>query len=197
MAWGCATRPLDPEHGSGDRSLVVRRANGILFAVVDGLGHGAAAADAAQLATESIEQYAEPDLLGVVHKCHERMRATRGATVALAWVDTGTATLTWLGIGNVAGVLHRKRHGPVSSPQMPQFGGIVGRRIYAGRPARVRVRVGDTLVVATDGVDRRFADHVPAYGKNEEQLAQRLIASHANERDDALVLVARCTEGPP
>lgn len=192
MIWGSASRALDPENGTGDRSLVLKLAKGVLVAVVDGLGHGAAAADAARLATETIEKFAEPDLLGVIHNCHERMRATRGATVGMVWIDTSASVLTWLGIGNVAGVLHRSRHDATTSPQMPQFGGIVGRRVYAGRPARVRVRIDDTLVLATDGVGRRFADEVPRAGTSEEQIAQRLIDAHANERDDALVLVARC-----
>lgn len=193
MVWGCASRALDSERGSGDRGLVLRHASGILLAVVDGLGHGATAAEAAQSATAALERFAEPDLRRVLQNCHGRMKGTRGATMALAWIDLSTSLLSWLGMGNVAGILHRARRDPPSTPLMPQFGGIVGRHISAGNPARVRIGAGDTIVLATDGVRRGFADHVPDPRRAEVEIAEKLIAAHASDRDDALVLVARCT----
>jgi hypothetical protein len=192
MAWGCASRAFDSEHGTGDCSLVLKLAGGILLAVVDGLGHGAAAAEAAQSAVAALERHAAPDLRRVLERCHDEVGATRGATLGLAWMDLSTSLLTWLGVGNVAGVLHRVEPDFAGSTFMPQFRGIVGRRVPAGEAARVRLGVGDTIVLATDGVDRRFADDVPHAGRSERQIAERLIADHATNRDDALVLVARC-----
>jgi negative regulator of sigma-B (phosphoserine phosphatase) len=195
MAWGCASRALDPEHGMGDRSLVLKLADGFLLAVVDGLGHGKAAAEAARTATAALERHATSDLRHAVERCHEEMKPTRGATLGLAWLDLSTSWLTWLGIGSVAGALHRLERDFAGSPPMPQFRGIVGRRIPAGQPARVRVGVGDTIVLATDGVKRSFADDLPKAKGSERQIAERLIEDHASNRDDALVLVARCVAG--
>jgi len=195
MAWGSASRALDPEHGMGDRSLVLKLANGVLLAVVDGLGHGKAAAEAARSATAALERHATPDLRHAVEHCHDELKATRGATLGLAWMDLSTSWLTWLGIGSVAGILHRIERDVAESPSMPQFRGIVGRRIPAGHPARVRFGVGDTLVLATDGVNRSFADDLPKAKGSERQIAERLIETHATDRDDALVLVARCVTG--
>jgi negative regulator of sigma-B (phosphoserine phosphatase) len=164
--------------------------------VVDGLGPGKAAAEAAQSATAALERHAAPDLRRVLERCHDEIKTTRGAALGLAWMDLSASWLTWLGIGSVAGILHRVERDFAGSPSMPQFRGIVGRRIPAGHPARVRLGVGDTIVLATDGVNRRFADETPHAKGSEMRIAERLIEDHATGRDDALVLVARCVAGP-
>ena len=181
----------------GDGALVLRRPDGMLLAVVDGVGHGAEAADVRRAAEEIIQQAAGVDVRSIAASCHEGLKATRGATLGLVWLDRGAATASWLGVGTVAGVLHRAGPGPRGSALlMPQGGGALGRRLPALHPALVPVHAGDTIVLATDGLDRRFIHEVPGVFQTEQQIADRIIDLHASGRDDALVLVARCTGAP-
>jgi len=51
--------------------------------------------------------FADDSLVSLVQKCHEALRPTRGVVLSLALIDFQLGTLTWLGIGNVQGVLIR------------------------------------------------------------------------------------------
>src|SRR5919204_112482 len=68
--------------------------------------------------------------------------------------------------------------------------GIVGEGAAPRHAATIPVERGDTLVFATDGVDRRFADSLVPVGAPQE-IAQRILDEHGRSTDDALVLVAR------
>jgi negative regulator of sigma-B (phosphoserine phosphatase) len=49
---------------------------------------------------------------------------------------------------------------------------------------------GDVLILATDGLQARFADGIKL-GDSSAHIAQRLLAQYFKGTDDALVLVAR------
>jgi hypothetical protein len=58
----------------------------------------------------------------------------------------------------------------------------------------VAVERGDTIVFATDGLSRDFADGLDLAGPA-QRVADRLLAEHGRADDDALVLVARMLGG--
>ncbi len=100
-------------------------------------------------------------------------------------------SLTWLGVGNVEGVLIRS--GPSAGPRVENIlalGGLVGLQLPVLRPSTVAVRPGDTLIFATDGIRRDFADALVPSGSCRE-IAERILHEYALGSDDALVLVAR------
>jgi hypothetical protein len=195
VSWGAASRPLDAERGMGDGGLVLNLPQGTLLAVVDGVGHGAAAAFAAQSAISRLESAAGPDLRATVSACHDGLKPTRGAAMGLAWLDRSASTLTWLGVGSIAGVLHRRLCArTAAAPLMPQGGGVVGRRLPTLRPVAMTVQAGDTIVLGTDGLDPGFIRDLPTDLWSEQRVAEQLIRTHATGQDDAFVLVARCAE---
>jgi hypothetical protein len=49
---------------------------------------------------------------------------------------------------------------------------------------------GDTLILATDGIDQGFAGD-PGIALAAPPTAERILADHGKETDDALVLVVR------
>jgi len=103
--WGVATLALAGEMESGDLHLVKRVGRGTLVAAVDGLGHGAEAAAAARAAVAALDQYAEESLLPLVRRCHDALAGSRGVVMSLAYVGGVQPSLTWLGVGNVEGVV--------------------------------------------------------------------------------------------
>jgi phosphoserine phosphatase RsbX len=185
VEWTVACRSLGSE--SGDQYLVSRtKDGGVLVAVVDGLGHGPQAASAAKAAIAVLEASQERELGAQFLRCHERLRDTRGVVLSLGFFATGS--LTWLGVGNVDGVLVRS--GFVAPEQLLVRGGVVGRRLPSLELSRFTVARGDTLILATDGIRSRFADD-PGITLAAAPTAERILADHGKETDDALVLVVR------
>ena len=194
---GLATAMRAGEAESGDLSVVLLTPGGALVGVVDGLGHGAEAAAAAKVAVSVLESHLGESVISLVRLCHEALRATRGVVVSLASIDAVEGAMTWLGVGNVEGILLRAN--PQAQPPIESLllrGGVVGgAELPPLSEAVLRIFPGDTLIFATDGVKSRFAAGLAA-GAAPQLLANRILRHHATNTDDALVLVARYLERP-
>lgn len=172
---------------SGDQFWVKSFPGGVLAAVVDGLGHGEEAAAAAQQAIQTLEQSIPKTLVALVERCHQELRQTRGVVLGLGSYDAAAQTLTWLGVGNVEGVV--RRSGAPSERLQPRRG-VVGYQLPALRSDMLTVNAGDMLVLATDGIRSAFADEaIP--DAPPQQVANYILQQHGKDSDDALVLVVR------
>lgn len=193
--WGVATLALAGEAESGDLHLVKPVGRGVLVAAVDGLGHGADAAAAARAAVTALDRHADEFLIPVVRTCHEALIGTRGVVLSLAYLDGAKRTLTWLGIGNVEGVLlHADARARRARGSLVTRGGIVGSELPPLRADVQPVAPGDLLIFATDGIRGGFAEGLPT-DATPQQLADHILARHGKGTDDALVLVARYAGG--
>jgi phosphoserine phosphatase RsbX len=133
----------------------------------------------------------------LVEQCHEALRKTRGAVLSLASFDVVVSTMTWVGIGNVEGVLLRAGEDGLGDPADETLllrGGIVGSRLPPLRVDTIRVHRGDLLVMTTDGIRAGYADDVDRHAPP-SAIAASILASHARPDDDAYVLVARWRGG--
>ena len=188
---GEAGAPLAGESSTGDLAVFAPYDGGALVAVIDGLGHGGAAADASEAAAAILSERPDdpPDLL--LKRCHDALRSTRGVVATLAWFDLATGGLSWTGIGNVEGRLVRADRGRGDSDDSPTlFGGVLGWSLPAVRVVRTELVPGDCLVMATDGVAADFGSSLMPGVPAEEQ-AKRVLSSHARGSDDALVVAVR------
>jgi hypothetical protein len=177
---------------SGDRSVVLDAGGGsVLFAVLDGLGHGPAAAEAADRAAQVLaDNRAEPlDVLMVL--CDRAMSDTRGAAVSLALFDSGDR-LQWLGVGNVESrVISAGPGKPTIRATALLTGGIVGYRLPPILQTQaVAIRPGDLLLMSTDGIVTEYVDGIDLSASTAE-IAADILARHAKDTDDALILAAR------
>ena len=189
--WGVATLALPGQAESGDRGVVKPFPNGVLVAVVDGLGHGQEAAAAAKIAAEKVERYAHESVITLLRRCHERLKATRGVVMSLVSFNARNATLTWLGVGNVEGVLLRANvNARPARESLLLRGGVVGYQLPPLRTSVLPVTRGDTLIFATDGIRDGFAEGLPL-SDPPQHIADRILVQHGKGTDDALVLVAR------
>ena len=191
IEWAVAEMALPGQVESGDRYLVTPTPDGALVAVVDGLGHGAEAASAAQAAVRCLERDARQPVISLIQSCHGRLAATRGAVMSVAAFNVREETMTWVGVGTVEGVLLRA-HSTVSPRRESLLlrGGVVGVHLPALFASIIPVVRGDTLILATDGVRNDFAEHLVPGGPA-QQLADRIVADWGTRTDDTLVLVAR------
>ena len=185
-----ASAPLAGQPESGDLGLVLPFPGGTLIGALDGLGHGDEAAAAARAAAGVLKAQPDAHVIWLVRRCHEALGETRGVVMSLASFSERYATLTWIGIGNVEGLLFRAD--AAASPRRETLllrGGVVGFKLPPLGAAVLPVAPGDALVLATDGIRSEFANglsltHPP------QDVANQILARHAKKTDDALALVA-------
>lgn len=193
IEWAAEARPRPGENICGDNLIAVDvDGTGALFGVLDGLGHGAEAAEAANRGVDVLRSGRAEPLNVLVQRCHSALSATRGAAITLARIDFRTDILSWIGIGNVAADLVAKHPAGVEVRSSARLaGGIVGYRIpEALTPQQVPIRPGDLLVMASDGVVEGYLDDID-FAASSLTIADHILHEHAKGNDDALVLAAR------
>lgn len=173
----------DSHHVAVDHSVVV-------LAVLDGLGHGAAAAAATRAAIEVLAEYPEESVQSQIWRCHHAAAGTRGLVMGLARLDWNERSLTWAAVGNVQGVLIRNGRAAGTRTALVAGSGVVGYRLPSVTPSTLTFEPGDVLVMWTDGLGAELADSVVAAAPA-QAVAERLMERFATGRDDALVLAAR------
>ncbi len=193
IEYAVAKSSLSGQGESGDRHLIRGNRSGVLIGAIDGLGHGEEAGNAANEAISVLKAGPDKPIISLVERCHEKLRRTRGVVMSLASIDTSHGLMTWLGIGNVQGVLMRSDTKDGNSPEMLLLrGGVVGSQLPPLQAAVLQVRRGDTVYFATDGVRRDFAQNLTAL-ENPRRAADRILEQFRSGNDDALVLVVRLT----
>ena len=193
VEYGVAKFVLPGQGESGDHHLVCCNRNGILVAAIDGIGHGEEAANASKAAAAFLRNSADEPVIFLVERCHEKLRATRGVVLSLASIDPEHGMMTWLGVGNVQGVLMRAdaKKGNVRESLLLRAG-VVGSQLPALQATVLPIVRGDTLFFATDGVRSDFSVSLSAR-ENPQRAADRILEQYRSGNDDALVLVSRLT----
>ena len=193
VEYGLAKHAHVGEGESGDLHMVCCNQNGVLIAVIDGIGHGEEAAEAARTAATLLRNSADEPVISLVELCHEKLKGTRGAVLSLAFISPEQKMMTWIGVGNVQGVLVRAdtKSGNVQESILLRAG-VVGSKLPSLQASVLPVSQGDTVVFATDGIQSDFSTGLSAR-ENPQRAADRILSKYRSRSDDALVLVARLT----
>jgi hypothetical protein len=191
LEWGWAGAALDGAAESGDLHVVIPTAHGALLAVIDGLGHGPQAAEAAREAAGIAGAAPTLPVAELLARCHEGLRRTRGVVMTVAALDAHSSMVEWFAVGNVEGLLfHVDSEGQRTYQAVSARGGVVGYRLPPIKPGVSPIHRGDVLVLATDGVRCEFATEIPLHWEP-QAIADWLLHRYAKGTDDALALVAR------
>lgn len=177
-----ALRPCPGYLVSGD-AVVVRVCEAVtVFGVIDALGHGPLAAEVADRATTYLDQVdIEWPLERIVDGLHEALARSRGAASALCRADADRMVDVCV-VGNVE---VRSVGSPISVVASP---GILGRRVRLFRYHRSQMRVGDRVVVYSDGLSRVTLDSIRNLPPSEA--CTSLLERHGRQLDDAAVVIA-------
>ncbi len=195
LEWAVAQQALPGQAESGDAYLVHPCAGGVLLGVVDGLGHGSEAAAAARLAVATIAAHADEPLIRLLRDCHEALKDTRGVVLSLAKVNPAERTMTWIGVGNVEGLLLRAD--PASRPPYEFIltrAGVVGYQLPQPHAEILSLGPGDLLLLATDGLQGDFGQALNRT-RAPQAMADSILTRCRKGTDDALILVARYRGG--
>jgi anti-sigma regulatory factor (Ser/Thr protein kinase) len=187
--YGAWSRPRPGEVDNGDAYFVRRRAGQTLLAVIDGLGHGHGAQEAARAALEVLSDWEGGGLEEIFQKTHDRLRSTRGAVMGACVVDTRRGAFYYAGVGNVE---VRVFNSP--EPIRPiSANGTLGARMGRLRVWQSPWAEGATIVLASDGLSTSWdiGDYPGLLQKSPQLMAAALMRDYSRGSDDATVLVAR------
>lgn len=191
---GAATRPKPGETCNGDDLLILPGRGWTLVGVIDGLGHGAAARQAAAAARGFIQEHPGQPLAWLFQGAGDACRDTRGCVMALARFDLRLGRLSFAALGNIeARVIGAPGHSHRGHFNFMIRRGIVGldrsevaETEHAWPPAAM-------LVLHSDGLDTHWtwADFPDLTDQPAAVIAQGLLRRLARPVDDATVLVVR------
>jgi negative regulator of sigma-B (phosphoserine phosphatase) len=188
VQYGLVNRSKPGNKVSGDAYLFHEDQGSTLVALIDGLGAGHAAHEAAACARACIMQNADATLTEMLRRCHQALRSTRGAVIMLMRVIDAEQTVSFAGIGNIGVKVFS------DTPIKPlSRNGIVGYRMHNIREYSYPYARGDVFILHSDGISTRFTvdeDWVRDPSTDLQRIAGE-IADHFGKDDDATVIVIR------
>lgn len=187
---GSVSVPKPEELVCGDAVSMVRSGTVVSLLVVDGLGHGVAAQQAAKAACEVFQKSLVTSPIMAVQRIHAGLRGTRGAAIGVANVDLAASSLTFSGLGNIAGLA-------AAGGQVRRFVSMNGIAGHTAGQLREFVYPCDgpglVVILHSDGIGTSWSlDRYPGLAARHPALiAAILYRDGTRGRDDATVLVLR------
>ncbi|HEY2512333.1 MAG TPA: PP2C family serine/threonine-protein phosphatase [Polyangiaceae bacterium] len=173
--------PKAGERVSGDAAVFRRAGDIALFAVIDGLGHGPRAAEAADSGVAYLrEAPLDAGVATLMHGLHRALAQSRGAAAMVCVWQRGR--LQGCGVGNVELATIRTRVPVVLTP------GIVGGHVRVLRPFEGPAPPGSRFVLYSDGISSRFSNEEIGLLPRVEA-CRHLMEKHRKAHDDATVMV--------
>jgi len=178
---------LKGEDACGDAWAVRRDDGSFLILVVDGLGHGVLASEAAQSALGTFQDSLSGSARQLVEQIHETMQATRGGAVALARVEPDARQVNYCAVGNIAG---RLQHADGSRGLMSN-NGIVGGKFRRLEEISYPWRGRAQIILHSDGLQSRWAlENYPGLtSRHPAIIAAVLFRDFRRDHDDTTVVV--------
>jgi negative regulator of sigma-B (phosphoserine phosphatase) len=189
FSWGAAIRPKTGQSVSGDAYVILPFAdNHLLAAVIDGLGGGEAAAEAAQRAVSVLKRQPTLELTELMHQADRALAGSRGAVMALLRLDARDRSAEFVGVGNIGVQVYSDLLiKPISK------NGIVGYRLPQLLRMTYTYNSGDIFVLYSDGISSRFTtEQSPDLYQPPQQIADEILQRFGKDNDDATVVVIRC-----
>jgi anti-sigma regulatory factor (Ser/Thr protein kinase) len=181
-------RPCRGQMVSGDDVLVTEAQGRVLIAVVDGLGHGQSAHQAARAATRFLRTGAASGPAEAMRQVHLHLRGTVGAAASLCRIDLATGALRYAAVGNT--VFRMEGENPYRLAAMP---GTVGGQMRPVRVESAQLGPKDVLIIHTDGISQRedFGEYRKLRYPDLEEVAAGIVSRFGKNHDDAGIVVAR------
>jgi anti-sigma regulatory factor (Ser/Thr protein kinase) len=185
--FGAICTPRDGETECGDTWRLARNEEQqSSLVVIDGLGHGPSAAQAALAAASAFASNPFDTPAAHIQRAHQALTGTRGAAVACATWCAGQS-LRYAGVGNITGRLA----GPDSHRGLVSHNGTLGFQLHRVQQFEYPLTPGSLVIMHSDGLSARWElneqfglrNHHPAV------IAATLYRDHGRPRDDATVVV--------
>jgi anti-sigma regulatory factor (Ser/Thr protein kinase) len=186
---GVVSVPIKGEDVCGDGWGAKKTAESMLFMVVDGLGHGLLAGEAAREAERIFAESRTDSPGSILQDSHDALKKTRGAAMAIASINFEKGLLLFAGVGNIGASVVS----PNGSRGMASHNGTLGHQLHKVQEFTFPWNASSLLIMHSDGLNTRWdlKPYPGIWNKHPALIAALLYRDFARERDDATVLVAR------
>jgi anti-sigma regulatory factor (Ser/Thr protein kinase) len=167
-------------HSSPERMLTM---------IADGLGHGWAAAEAAQEATAMFHARINATPSEILGYMHDALRKTRGAVAGIAEIRPQERRITFAGVGNIAAVLLS----PARSQSLISHNGTLGSTAPRIQAFHLEWKPDSVLILHSDGLQTRWdlSGYAGLLSRHPAIISGTLLRDFRRQRDDASVVVVK------
>lgn len=181
--------PYPGERLCGDGWAYHREPARSAILLVDGLGHGILAAEAAEEAIDIFHRRVERTPGEILSHVHDGLKKTRGAVAAVAEIRPGEKILTYAAVGNTAASILSKGN----SSSLVSHSGTLG--VASPRIQEFRVEWPDDaiLIMHSDGLTSRWdlSGYSGLLSRHPAIIGGALLRDFRRQRDDASVVVVK------
>jgi anti-sigma regulatory factor (Ser/Thr protein kinase) len=186
---GAVCEPIRGEEVCGDAWAIRSIPDGMLMLVVDGLGHGMLANEAAQEATRVLAETRSVEPHHIILEVHAALKKTRGAAMAIAKLELDNRVLKFAGVGNI-------------SASIVSAGSTRGLLSHNGTLGQIATRVQEftypwnpqgMVIMHSDGLATKWnlEEYPGIWTKHASIIAAILHRDFSRGRDDVTVFVAK------
>jgi anti-sigma regulatory factor (Ser/Thr protein kinase) len=185
LRYGAVNVALEGEIECGDAWSIAHGDDGIAAFMIDGLGHGSFAAEAARVAVAAFESNVFSTPHEVMVRANSLMSKTRGGAGACARIKGNK--LSYAGVGNISGALVSSGR----SQGLVSHNGTLGLNQKRTQQFEYKLEPSDLLVMHSDGISARgdLRNRPDILATHPAIIAAFLYREYSRGRDDATVLV--------
>ncbi len=187
-AVGGISVPKKGEVLSGDKWFIERTAEGFSCLLVDGLGHGFEACEAARLAVKRFKENLKLSPAEALKILHAALRGTRGAVGAIAKINFEKGKLDYCGLGNISGIVmagNERKH-------LTSLNGTLGYEARKFLEVTLPWTPESILMMHSDGIASAASEDLErTRDRTASLIAAWLFQRHGKKIDDATVLVVK------
>lgn len=185
IRFGAVQQAIHGETVCGDGWAAALHGSILSVVMVDGLGHGVAAHEAAQACVASFSENPTAEPAALMVELDTAMTGTRGGAVAIARFDAESKALRYSGIGNISGTLQTldNSRGLASHP------GIVGVQTRRAQSFDFPESARKLLIMHSDGLQSRWGlrDYPGLATRHPAVVSALLYRDFTRGRDDVTV----------
>jgi anti-sigma regulatory factor (Ser/Thr protein kinase) len=186
---GVLSVPIKGEEVCGDGWGAKKTAQSMLLMVVDGLGHGILASEAAREAERVFTSSYDDSPTPILQDSHDALKKTRGAAMAIASLNLEKQLVSFAGIGNIVSSIVR----PTASRGMASHNGTLGHHLHRIQEFTAPWDADSILVMHSDGLKTGWnLEMYPGiWSKHPGLIAGMLYRDFYRDRDDVTILIAK------
>lgn len=188
--FGIISRPKLGETANGDSYVIKQTKAGSLIAVIDGVGHGILAHQAASAARQYVERHAESSLLDIFKGVDRACAATRGVVMAIAVFDWQQQLFRFASVGNIEVSVFNHHH---EKPKFIVRRGIVGKHAPQPVITENEWHSGDMLALHSDGISSQWSwSDFSQYANHPAQvIVENIYSANQKDYDDATIILVK------
>jgi anti-sigma regulatory factor (Ser/Thr protein kinase) len=186
---GVVSVPIKGEDVCGDGWGVRKTSDSMMLMVVDGLGHGILASEAAREAERIFAVASSESPAPILQDSHDALKKTRGAAMAIASLHFERRLVSFAGVGNIGSSIVT----PGSSRGLASHNGTVGHQLHRIQEFTLPWNADSLLVMHSDGLKSSWdlKPYPGIWSKHPALIAGMLYRDFSREHDDVTVLVAK------